>query len=269
MMKKLGLILVTLVTIFTLSACGIGDEDTLRVGMDLSYPPFETQEDSEPVGISVDVAKEFGEYLGRDVEIIDTDFGSLIPSLMSGEIDVIIASMSITEARAETVDFSDPYFYFKIISLLNAEFADENDIGPETSTDDILAIEDARYVGLADQISYQVPRDLGLDVLEATDLSSAVLEITQGQRDILMMSSFPVVNNHRENEETTKVNYSPFQSSPIGMAVRPGDELLEDANSFIAQMEEGGVYDRLRETWDDEVRERLGRFDLDFFINED
>jgi len=277
-MKKIVLLFTLTMSIVTLAACGVaGDGETLRVGMDLSYPPFETEQrgsfwfNREPHGISVDVAKELGEYLGRDVTIVDTSFGSLIPALNSGEIDVIIASMSITEERAESVDFSDPYFYFKIISLVNQDFADANDITEDTTSDELAEIEGARFVGIADQVSYQIPLDMGLDVLEATDLSSAVFEVTQGTRDILMMSAFPVGNNNQANPDTTMVVWDPFVTSPIGMAVRQGEEdLLNDINAFIAQMhDEDGVYDRLRETWDDEVEERLGRYGLDFFIYED
>ncbi len=270
-MKKLLLGISMVTTLFVISACGLGDGDTLRVGMDLSYPPFETEEGGQPEGISVDVAEEFGDYLGRDVEIVDTGFGQLIPSLNSGEIDIVIASMSITEERAQSVDFSDPYFYFKIISLLNQDFADAHSITEDSTTDDLLAIDEAKFVGIADQVSYQIPLEMGLDTVEATDLSTAVYEVVQGNRDILMMSAFPVVNNHKSNEDETMVVWDPFMVSPIGMAVRQGDdELLSEANAFIAQMdEEGGVYDRLRDDWDDEIESRLDRYGLDFFIYED
>ncbi|MFP4287545.1 MAG: transporter substrate-binding domain-containing protein [Candidatus Izemoplasmataceae bacterium] len=270
-MKKLLLVSTLFLGIFLLAACGRSDEDVLRVGMDLRYPPFETIEDDEPIGISVDVAEAFGEYIGREVEIVNTQFGSLIPALNSGEIDIIIASMSITEERAEVVDFSDPYFYFKIISLVNKDFADDNDITEDTTTEELLAIEEAQYVGIASQVSASIPQSLGKDVSEAVDLNTAVNEISQGTGDILLMSSFPVTNGHRANPDTTVVVWDPFESSPIGMAVAKGnDELLEQANAFIATMDEpGGLYETLSAKWDPEVSALLERYGLEFFINED
>ena len=57
--------------------------------MDLKYPPFETVDlSNNPEGISVDIAYALGEYLGREVEIVNTDFGSIIPAIQSGEIDI-------------------------------------------------------------------------------------------------------------------------------------------------------------------------------------
>jgi len=269
-MKKILSLALLLTTVFILQACSMRDDDVLRVGMDLRYPPFETEENGQPVGISVDVAYKLGEYLGREVEIVNTAFGSLIPSINSREIDIIIASMSITEERKQSVDFSDPYFYFKIISLVNQDFADEYGITEDTTTEELLAIEDAQYVGIASQVSASIPIGLGKDVIEATDLNSAVTEIRQGRADILLMSSFPVTNSHRANPNTTMVVWDPFQSSPIGMAVAKGnDELLAEVNDFIRAMDEpGGTYDQLRDLWDDEVESLLERYGLDFFIYE-
>ncbi len=272
-MKKMLIFGLFLLVSITLSACGLGDngdERPLRVGMDLSYPPFETIEGGEPYGISVDVAELFGEFIGREVEIVNTNFGSLIPAVNAGDIDIIIASMSKTEERAQSVDFSDPYFYFKIISLVNQDFADQHNLDGDSTTEDILAIDDTKFIGIAAQVSSQIPRDLGKDVTEATELSTAIQEVAQGSSDILMMSSFPVTNGHRANPDTTMVIWDPFQSSPISMAVEKGnEELLAQANEFIATMhDDGGAYDVLRERWDDEVQALLERYGLEFFINE-
>ncbi len=268
-MRKMLIAFTLLLSISILAACG-RDQDVLRVGMDLSYPPFETQENGEPVGISVDVAHMFGEFIGREVEIVNTGFGGLINSLNSGEIDIIIASMSITEERAQSVDFSDPYFYFKIISLVNQDFADAEGIDEDTTKDELLALDDAQFVGIAAQVSAQIPRDYGKDVIEATELSTAVANVAQGTADILLMSAFPVTNGHRANPDTTMVVWDPFVSSPIGMAVAQGNtELREQANDFIASMDEpGGAYDQLQEKWDAEVQALLERYGLEFFINE-
>ncbi len=268
-MKKILMSTLFLLFISLLSACG-RDEDILRVGMDLSYPPFETIEDGEPTGISVDVAYMLGEYLGREVEIVNTDFGSMIPSLNSGEIDIIIGSMSITEDRKQSVNFSDPYFYFKIISLVNQDFADAHGIDEDSSIDDLLAIDEAEFAGIVAQVSTQIPTDLGKNVTEFTELSTAIQSVSQGTSDILLMSSFPVTNGHRAHPDSTLVIWDPIQSSPIGMAVEKGnDDLLAQANEFIATMhDEGGAYDTLRGRWDEDIEALLERYGLEFFIDE-
>lgn len=160
-MKKFIFVLLFTLALISTSACQ-KNNDVLRVGMDLSYPPFETvTTQNEPMGISVDIAMAFGAYLGREVEIVNTDFGSLIPALNSGEIDIVIASMSITEEREKSVDFTDPYFFFKIISLVNKDFADANQLTESSTVEDLLAIEDVTYIGLASQVSTSIPQSYG------------------------------------------------------------------------------------------------------------
>ena len=244
----------------------------LKVGMDLRYPPFETRNAAgDPEGISVDVAEAFGEFLGRPVQIVDTNFASLIPALNAGEIDVIIASMSSTEERRQAVDFSEPYFYFKIISLVNSGFAEANEITVDSPKEDLTDLLRTRFTGITGQVSASIPQSLGFELEIATNLEAAVLNVVQGSSDVLMMSAFPVTRGHLAHPDDTIVLWDPFVSSPIAMAVRKGEtELLEQANEFVASMSQpGGLYDELRVSWDDTVMELLGRYGLEFFIDED
>jgi len=239
--------------------------------MDLRYPPFETVTTSNvPEGISVDVANAFGEFLGREVEIVNTDFSAIIPALQSGELDIAIASMSITDARKLEVAFSNPYFYFKIISLVNKDFADENNLTEDSTIEDILAIEDVNYIGIASQVSASIPASYGKEVTEATDLGTAVESVAQGTSDILLMSANPVVDGYRANLNDTMVIWDSFVSSPIGMATKIGNtELINSANAFIATFNEtGGLYEILAAKWDSVILDDLGRFGLSFYTNE-
>ena len=269
-MKKVLLVLSFLLTIIIVSSCAEPKDDVLRVAMDLRYPPFETvTTKNEPQGISVDIAFAFGDFLGRDVEIVNTDFGSIISALQSGEVDIAIASMSITDARKLEVSFSDPYFYFKIISLVNKDFANVNDLTPESTVEDILAISNTKFVGIATQVSVSIPESYNKEVVVATDLGTAVEAIAQGTSDILLMSANPVVDGHKANLDKTIVIWDAFIASPIGMATKLGnDELIEQANLFIATFNEPkGLYEILAQNWDHILLEQLGR-GLSFYKDE-
>lgn len=282
-MKRLFIVGLFAISMFALTACGgARDQEVLRVGMDLRFPPFETQDSAgDPLGISVDVALALGEFLGREVEIVNTNFASLIPSLNSGEIDIIIASMSNTPERAEAINFSETYFYFKIPTLVNRAFAVANGITEESTTADLQAVAGARFTGITGQISASIPEQLGLPITIATNLETAVLNVVQGQADMLIMSTFPVTRGHLANPDDTIIVWAPWVSSPIGMGVRQGEEdLLAQANEFIATMDEpGGLYDQLRAKWNADVLNPadweeailfvLERYGIDFFIDED
>jgi polar amino acid transport system substrate-binding protein len=246
-------------------------ENPLKVGMDLSYPPFETADlDNNPEGISVDVAKGLGTYLNRDTTIVNTGFAGLIPSLQADEIDIIIASMSITAARQQIVDFSNPYFYFKIITLVNRDFCLANDLTPDTTTEELLSIEGTRYAGITGQVSASIPLQNNKQVTEYATLATAVLSVVEGDNDVLLMSASPVVNALKANRNKTMVVWDPWVASPIGMAVKKGNTaLLASANAFIDTFnDEDGMYDQLRANWDAVILAQLERYGLDFYINE-
>ncbi len=266
-MKIKLLIVVVLLSIF--SGCNTTEkkDDVLRVGMDLQYPPFETVDESgEPTGISVEIAEELGRYLGREVEIVNTSFDTLITALETEDIDVIIGSMSITEERGEKIDFSDPYNYFKIIGLANNDYLKDNGYDEDTTFEEIFSNDKTRFVGITSQVSATIPEEKGFDVLEVPEKSSAVIEVVQGESDILLMSTEVVVGAHKANLNTTTVLFDSAQNSPIGMGVKKGNsELLDDINKFIAQMESSGFNDKIREEYNSTLQDSSS-VDYDYYL---
>lgn len=84
--------------------------ETLRVGMECTYAPFNYRTESgELAGYDVDVAKGVAEIIGADLEYVCQQWDGMIPALLANKFDLIIASMSITDARLEKMDFSSPY----------------------------------------------------------------------------------------------------------------------------------------------------------------
>ena len=93
-----------------LVSCGESGPEPLRIGMDLTYPPFEFKDSSgNPDGVSVRMAEALAAHLGRPLEIESMPFEGLIPGLSTGKIDLVISSMTATDERRKSIDFSDPY----------------------------------------------------------------------------------------------------------------------------------------------------------------
>ncbi len=268
-MKKIVLAFTILLFITLLSACGAKD-NTLRVGMDLRWPPFETiDSDSNPTGISVDLAYALGEYLDRDVEIVDLEFGSLITALETNEIDIIIGSMSITDERALKINFSEPYFYFPLITVLNKGFATENTV---LTKEDLFTIDGVNFVAPKTFVTIGITESEALNpnILEVNDASAAVLEVVSGAADAFIISASSAAEYHAANPATTEILWDPIDLSPIGMGMNKSDtDLLEQVNQFIEGLEENGVYDDLRDTYDSIIAEGLPGQGLDFYIHDE
>lgn len=271
-MKK-NIVLLLLMSLFLLGcSASASSEDTLRVGMDLRFYPFTGMDESaDASGVEVDMAKALGEYLGRDVEIVNTEFPMLIPALQSEEIDLILASLSITDERAKTVDFSKPYFYDKLVALINKDFADKHNVDNDMSVEKLLAIKESRYVGITGSVAVTVPTSYGFDVEAVTSDAVAEREIASGGADILV-GAYTLYGMHDTNKTSTIMYKNAIESSKIAVAVKKGNiDLLADVNSFIDQMESSGLNDQLRSKWNDEIAKKLfdDEMTLDYYLEQE
>ena len=137
-MKKLISVILVLVLALALastaSAATTGVEDgILTVAMECNYAPYNwTQSDDSngavPIrdtneyanGYDVMMAKKLCEANGWTLEIVRLDWDSLVPAVLSGTVDAVIAGQSMTKERAEMVDFAGPYLYASIVCLAKA-----------------------------------------------------------------------------------------------------------------------------------------------------
>lgn len=238
--------------------------EVLRVGMDLSFAPFSYLDDEGNIaGFEPQIAEAFGEYLGVEVEIVNTDFSMLIPALETGDVDILIADMAWTEERAEKADFSNAYRYTYTLALVNKEYAEEHNITDDMSEEEFFAIEGIQFIGLTGTKGVYYPQNYGLTVTEVPEIGTGLMEVSNGTSDVLIASN-EVHGFYAADPENTIV-YSGIEAQEGScFVVAKGDtELLESANLFIDSMyEEGGLYDQMAEEWDAIIADFLQNDDL-------
>ena len=83
--------------------------DTLTMGTNASFPPYEYYEDGKIVGIDAEIAQAIADKLGMDLVIEDMEFKAIIPAVTTGKIDFGMAGMTVTEERLQSVNFSETY----------------------------------------------------------------------------------------------------------------------------------------------------------------
>lgn len=107
MMKKMILPVVLAATIASAPATA----DTVRIGTEGAYAPWNYIDDSGKLaGFEIDLGMELCKHAGLTCEFVANEWDSIIPNLVAGNYDVIMAGMSITEERMQTIDFSSDYF---------------------------------------------------------------------------------------------------------------------------------------------------------------
>lgn len=213
----------------------------LIVGMELSYPPFETMDTSgKPTGVSVDLAEALGRSMGRPVAIKNIPFTGLIPSLKTGKIDCIISSMTDTPARRESIAFSNPYLSIglallvgknsSIQSMVDIDQAGKTLVVRQGTTGEVWARENIHKA----------------KILAVERESSAVLEIVQGKADAFLYDQMSVWKNAQEHSDTTRAILKPVQRENWAIGVRLHDEALRKSiNAFLDEFRANGGFEAL------------------------
>lgn len=236
----------------------------LVVAMELAYPPFETKDtQGNPTGVSVDFMKAFGEYAGREVQIENTAWDGLIPSLQTGKADMVMSSMTITEERAKTVDFSDPYANAMLAVLTNKDSG-------------ITAVEDLNQAGKKVAVKtgstgfiYANNHLQNAEIIALADESACVTEVAQGKADGFIYDQLTIYRNWQENIDTTEAVFIPFQDvDKWGIAVQKGNTgLQEQLNAFIKEYAENGGFDELTEKYLAEEKKAFGELGFQWFFD--
>ncbi len=239
-------------------------EKPLIVGMELQYPPFEmSDKDGTPTGVSVDLAKALGKYLGREVKIENIAWDGLIPSLKTGKIDLIISSMTITDERQKTIDFSIPYAQTNLAILTNKTSGIKN-IETLNQKGKKIAVKK----GTTGHIyANQYLKNAELLVFDKEN--AAVLEVIQGKADGFLYDQLTIYKNWANHKETTVALLKPFQENPEywGMAIKKGnDELRERVNAFIKQAKSDCTFDALSKKYLTEARATFDALGIPFFF---
>ena len=109
-MKKI--IALVLTAMFILAGiAAVAENGKLTLATNVKFPPYEFYDDetSEPTGIDIEVAKVICEKIGYNLEVVDIDFGAIIPALAAHSYDFSAAGMTVTEERKQSVLFTDTY----------------------------------------------------------------------------------------------------------------------------------------------------------------
>ena len=110
-MKILAVIMCAVMMIGVLAGCG-GEKDAggkLVMATNAAFPPYEYYEDGQAVGIDVDIMKAIAGKLGKELEVSDMEFGSIITAVATGKADVGAAAITKTEDRLKSVNFTSTY----------------------------------------------------------------------------------------------------------------------------------------------------------------
>ena len=225
----------------------INERGSLRVGMSTFVPWAMRNKQGDLVGFEIDVAKRLAEDSGWKVEFVPTAWDGIIPSLLSKKFDVIIGGMSITEARAKSVLFTEPYSHSGVQLAANKELAEGF-----TQISDF----DSRRVKIAARrgaFTVQVARETfpKAKVLQFDDDAQAFQEVLTGNAHAVIASSPKPEHETIKNADTLFIPFEErLSKGNEAFAVRLGEtDKAEFFNEWIKARTEDGWLKERYEYW--------------------
>ena len=214
------------------------------MGMELTYPPFEMQDTSgQPDGVGVKLAEALAQDLGRPLKIVPMEFTGLIPALKSGSVDVVISSMTATDERRQSMDFTEPYFDARQLIAVRGD-------STVTRFTDLKALRVAVQTGTTGDEA--VTRLLGktndkLRRFESTPLALAELE--SGGVDAVVADNGVVAHylTQHPGSRFKAVDDPTFVAEQYGLVVKKGRaDLLAQLNQGLAAIRADGTLARIQ-----------------------
>ncbi|MBR4039167.1 MAG: transporter substrate-binding domain-containing protein [Clostridia bacterium] len=246
-MKKM---MVLALAMMMLCVSAMGMADTLKVGMECNYAPYnwtQSEPSDEAVAIAaggyadgydVRIAKRIASELGMELEIVKTEWDGLVPSLMSGKIDCIIAGMSPTEERKVTIDFTEPYYESELCVVVM------ND-GAYANAASLADFSGAKITGQLNTFHYtvidQIDKVKKMPAMET--FPAMIVALTAGAIDGYISERPGAVSAMASNPSIGYVAFEEgkgFEASPedvaIAVGVTKGSDLTEKINAILANI---------------------------------
>jgi polar amino acid transport system substrate-binding protein len=214
----------------------------LLAGVKFDTPPFGSLGDNnEPVGFDIDLVRKVAEHIGVPVELVSVTSTTRVPMLVSGNVDLIAASMTHTRERDKTIDFSITYYT-----------GGQSLLVPKSST--ITGLKDLDGKQVSVQQGTTLEKNIAAAAPKATivafkDYNSAWLALAQGRVDALT-GSLSILQGFANDNPNFKIVGDLFSVEPFGIGVRQGDSALRDEINFTLQdLWASGEYAQLYRKW--------------------
>lgn len=228
------------------TASTMASADTLKAVTDPSFVPFEMMDPAsgEMIGFDMDILAEVSKRAGFEYDLKTMDFNGIIPALQTGNVDVALAGITITEAREKIVDFSDPYYDSGLRILVRA------------NNNKVNTIEDLDGLKIGTKIG-STSYDFLVSKLENDDTitpypgsADMYMALMSGAVDAVFYDA-PNVGyfSSTKGQGRTKTVGPLYEGQQYGIALVEGSPWVGKVNAALAEIKADGTYKAIYEKW--------------------
>ncbi|SDE85604.1 ABC transporter substrate-binding protein [Rhodospira trueperi] len=214
-------------------------EEPLRIGTEGAYPPFNmVDENGDLHGFDIDIANALCAEMERECTFVIQDWDGIIPGLLAGKYDAIVASMSVTEERKQAVDFTNKYWTNKLQFIAPTDV--DLDISPEGMAGKTVGAQRATIS--AQWVEENLP---GVEIKLYDTQENAYLDLASGRIDAIIAD---MLVNYEWLQSDAGADFEfkgepVFENDLIAIALRKGNaDLVEEINAAIDAIVEDGTY---------------------------
>lgn len=228
---------------------------TLVVGVKADFPPFGfVDERGQLQGFDIDLSREIARVMlgsSERVRLVPVTSANRIPMLQTGQIDAVVATMTITRARKEVVDFSVPYFCSGHLILVRRD---------NTTISKFSDLNGKRVATVQGSTGDRVVAALAPQAHRITfgQNSEALLALKDGRAEAFVQDDVLLLAFAKQDNTLKVVGWPPQMPGPYGIGVRKGDtDLLGTINVALARIRSQGIHAKLVSKWFGEVAGQL------------
>jgi polar amino acid transport system substrate-binding protein len=220
---------------------GDGGGQTLTVGSDIPYPPFEQGNAPNYTGFDVELMEAVAQNIGREAEFIDTSFGTIFSYLAYDSFEVVASAATITKEREKTVDFTNPYYLSDQAILVKEGSAID-------SVEDLKGVKVGIQQGTTGQEFVEKNAEAG-EIRPYAQGTDAVDAVRVGLADAIVIDK-PVAENVVSAGEGLEIAAVIPTDEKYGFAVAEGEKkLLRELNEGLEKAIDDGTYARIYQKW--------------------
>lgn len=241
MFKRFFLFLLLLLT-----CCGENkNSNTLIVGISPDYPPFAFKKGDQYIGYDIDVMNAIGQKLNKKIQYKEMDFCALISSLLSGQIDLVISSVTPTEARLKKVDFSKTYYTAKNCLVYHKQ---------RHRFDTVYTMKN-KTIGIAlgftqESLAQELQKQFPFEVKTYNVAFQLIEEIKIGRIDAALIGLPQGLAFIKHNNNLTYFTLpDEYAEGGYAIAFPKKSPLKEKINNVIVEMEKENYFQSLEEKW--------------------
>lgn len=252
-MKFTALILSLVLVMGVLAGCAdngeaLSDEGKviLKVGTEPTYPPFEfTNDANEIIGFDIDLANALAEKMDMEVEIVTTSFDGIFTGLNAGNYDVIIAAVSMTPKRLETMLFSEPYLSNGQVIVTNSDDANI------TSQEELIGMKVGVQLGTtADTAAEKYAEEYGFEVSKYDEILQTFSAMKAGHVDAIAVDYAVAIEYVQLDPDSYQISDVMLTNEPIAIAIKEDNtELQEKINAAMEEIRADGTLKSISEEW--------------------